>query len=724
MYLEAPKHDVTRVNTGVESKFSFVMNATAVQVMNSALYQDKPGSIVRELSCNAYDSHVMAGIADRPFVIHLPSEFESYLSIRDYGIGLDDEGVRNVFASYFNSTKSKSNDCIGAFGLGSKTPFAYSDQFTITAIKDGVKRIYSAFIGEDAIPTVAMMGEPMTTDEGNGVEVMVPVTDAEDFAKFHTAVAEQLRFFAVKPTLVNGSVEFDSFDLIRITDKLSLIRDDYKTGVWIVQGGVGYPVNVPTLRQSVEEANRPFLDYLSSNGAVLTFTIGEIETTASREAVSYTKRTIANIDAMLSGVRDVVADNLYNEIVNMPTQWARATYLNNNQTQVRIIENKKDSFKSLVPDLDPVNHSQLNFSWGLHLDASVGVIQKFETRRMRRGGKYRVEQTSSGVSIKADHSHYNIVIRDTGDKPLIRLNNHVSESCKPAYYIVPADGVGVSEVVAILEKVGLTYTLLSTLPVPPRAARVASNKTYMKPSCYIRGKGENRSCVKDWDRVIPKLAEIENGGYYMVIPEGSRFDVKAMPEQFNFIFKMADADALDKDVYAIRERDVKRIINNPDWVPLADVAKERLDDAMRHTRLVRAMGAKQAKENSSEHRRLDSIVKAVVAKLDADGARYPAALANVKRLDAMLDRMATEVNAADEWDIAILADQSGGAVTNSAARFNELRRNVFNKVTATFPLLNGAPTVRGDYKSTIRDYDYKVADDMLAHLCDYVAIFG
>ena len=61
------------VNGGsTHSSFSIAMNGKAFRVLSDTLYQNKIGSIVRELSCNAHDAHVMVGKQDVPFVLHLP----------------------------------------------------------------------------------------------------------------------------------------------------------------------------------------------------------------------------------------------------------------------------------------------------------------------------------------------------------------------------------------------------------------------------------------------------------------------------------------------------------------------------------------------------------------------------------------------------------------------------------------------------------------------------
>src|SRR5208282_3082230 len=99
-------------------------------------------------SCNAWDAHVMAGKGDLSFEIHLPTDFEPVFRITDYGTGLSHEDVMNLYCTYFATNKNDSNDVVGAMGLGSESPFCYtqsqddSQGFTVVSRFQGVKRIY------------------------------------------------------------------------------------------------------------------------------------------------------------------------------------------------------------------------------------------------------------------------------------------------------------------------------------------------------------------------------------------------------------------------------------------------------------------------------------------------------------------------------------------------------------------------------------------------------
>ena len=166
--------NVLRGNLQNEHNFTIKASAKAFNILSSNLYSDKALAIVRELCCNAYDSHVAAGCADRPIELILPTRLNPQLVIKDFGTGLDHEQMLSIYTKFFESTKTESNDFVGQLGLGSKSPFSMFKSFTVEARKNGVRRTYTAFLNEEGIPTIAQMGE-VAEDCENGVTVSMHV---------------------------------------------------------------------------------------------------------------------------------------------------------------------------------------------------------------------------------------------------------------------------------------------------------------------------------------------------------------------------------------------------------------------------------------------------------------------------------------------------------------------------------------------------------------------
>ena len=295
MKLQNVQNDVL-TNSQNESKFTINASAQAFKILSDGLYEHKIAAIVRELSCNAHDAHVEAGNPDQPFRVILPNDLHPYFEIEDFGIGLDDDGVREVYTSYFTSTKSTSNDAIGAFGLGSKTPFAYTTSFNIRARKDGVERLYTAYIGQDGAPCVNMLNERLT-DEGNGVRITVPVKP-HDYRQFSNEASFVLSFFSVRPDvsdpLFTFAVDQEIIDKlydqgIAATSTISTGSTLYNGRAYAVMGGVCYRLSEHNVRYNVrdEYLQNIVLGYGSYNSTLfVNFDIGDLEVAASRETLS------------------------------------------------------------------------------------------------------------------------------------------------------------------------------------------------------------------------------------------------------------------------------------------------------------------------------------------------------------------------------------------------------------------------------------------------------
>jgi HSP90 family molecular chaperone len=81
-------------------------SAAAFKIISSSLYERKEEAVIRELSANALDAHIEAGNTNIPVVIQLPSTMNPSLIIRDVGIGMSLDTVRDVLTSYFKSNQN------------------------------------------------------------------------------------------------------------------------------------------------------------------------------------------------------------------------------------------------------------------------------------------------------------------------------------------------------------------------------------------------------------------------------------------------------------------------------------------------------------------------------------------------------------------------------------------------------------------------------------------
>lgn len=303
-----------------ESQFKMRTSQKAFQILSS-LYSDKPLAIVRELGCNAMDSHIANGQPNRPFNIHIPNALEPWLTIQDFGTGISHENIYEIYSVYFASTKTNTNSQVGMLGLGSKSPFCYTDNFTITSIHNQVKRIYNAYFNAQGMPTISLASQENTKDE-NGVTIQIPVK-ANDFSNFTQAVFQAFRFFDVKPNITGGSVDW--------TDKSDFEGSFWKSYTnlnqsYAVMGGVTYPID------SYKMASEHY-DIVRKAGLVIKFNIGELDVTPSREALMYHDWVLDALNAKIELVKKDFVTKVEETIKSSPNllDAMKALYMLNNQ---------------------------------------------------------------------------------------------------------------------------------------------------------------------------------------------------------------------------------------------------------------------------------------------------------------------------------------------------------------------------------------------------------
>lgn len=312
-----------------KSQARIKMSAHAFSILASGLYTDKIAAVLREVGCNARDAHVAAGKPDLPIEVKLPTVLDSQFHIKDWGVGLDKEEVMGMYLTFFESTKSESDDFVGAFGLGSKSPFAYTDSFTVTAAKGGVKRVFTVFREAGVPQCVFLHEEPAPADWQNGLQVSFPVkpTDTADFAARAARVYE---FWDVKPVFRGAEVTWPSYAARMETASCVLVRG-FNRGASVVMGGVKYPLpKVDDIagneQQSVGEAEylRAFLlTFFRECAPVLKAPIGLLSVTPSREALSLDPTTREHLCSLAVQAGTEVCEAVRHALARQPgeTLW-------------------------------------------------------------------------------------------------------------------------------------------------------------------------------------------------------------------------------------------------------------------------------------------------------------------------------------------------------------------------------------------------------------------
>jgi hypothetical protein len=199
--------------------------------LRDKIYSNKIKAVVREYLCNAIDEHNKFEIRDAVQTGIRVENNENIFYVRDYAKGLSEEGVRSIFGMYFRSTKSKTNDSIGGFGVGSKAGHCYSDTFFVTSHFEGKKSTYTCVLGggDSGVPVghIYKIDESETAE--TGLEVCVPVQNSdryyfseeiETFVYFSPAnIQAQIGNNIITPTKTVKSFESEGVKFRLIEDK-------------------------------------------------------------------------------------------------------------------------------------------------------------------------------------------------------------------------------------------------------------------------------------------------------------------------------------------------------------------------------------------------------------------------------------------------------------------------------------------------------------------------
>jgi len=283
---------VERSGAFKESSFNIEMNSKAFYVLSAQLYSNKIQAVIRELSTNAHDAQVYSKTV-KPFEVHLPSQWAPEFSVRDFGPGLSEEDVQGLYTTYFKSNKIDSNDFVGCLGLGSKSPFAYTDSFTVTSYFGGECKTYTMYLDERKFPKCSLM-TTTPSNEPNGLKVSVSVKNS-DVWTFSSEASRVFSFFKELPKFTGAKPSL-------VTIKGTLEGKDWKFGVqhgfgnggaMAVMGNIAYPI------ASAKNHVKQHLQKLCNAPIVIYVGIGDIEPSPNREEVSYTKETIAAINDKL-----------------------------------------------------------------------------------------------------------------------------------------------------------------------------------------------------------------------------------------------------------------------------------------------------------------------------------------------------------------------------------------------------------------------------------------
>lgn len=540
-------------NENPVNQFKMLVNEKSFSIIISGIYSRKIDAIIREYSCNAVDSHKMAGY-NIPFDIHLPTYKEPYFYVEDYGLGLDEDDIVNVFTVAFASTKDNTNVAVGQIGIGAMSGFCYNTKsFTVTSKKNGKKYIYHCFINENGVPAFTKLLEE-DTDECNGVKVELVVNPSDIYA-FKSSAKSILRWLEIKPNFIGEEVELYQPRKIIEGDGWYFSDD---SDCYVLMGGVLYSVD------DTDPALQKYSDYIDSP-IIIEAEMGSVDFQPSREGLQYTVKTIAFLRKTFERIEKDIANKISEKIESSDSLWQARVAFN----EIKYTFNRK--IRSLI------NPEEVKWN-GKSLDYEDRFYNNYDfSIRHFIGDSYRKSPKQYHNKSILSNSNTIICVADENKGVVGKINHFCSQSNITVHLFTP-DKDKLDELLIILEKeLGCTredIKFSSDLPSPPK--KTFSRNKIGKISKWVYSYRVTYSWV---ERDLSK-EDITQGTYYYVLRKAYKFldgSVEKKPKELKkYIDVVNDHLKGDVDVYAMSPKESKNLPSN--WVEFTSYAKSIIDN--------------------------------------------------------------------------------------------------------------------------------------------------
>lgn len=360
------------------------------------LYEDPVEASVRETISNALDA-VMESHSGETAEIHItsPSTLNPVFTVRDNGVGMTYDDLKNIYAKYGASTKMDNMEQIGAYGLGAKAPLAYGTEFTVSSIKDRQKT--TIIVAREELTNYIKIVDSVETDEPTGTTVSIPVSNYDigrfdghiDKYKENPVDKDNIKIFINEDEIVNS-------DYIQVADDMVIFSgqgEEIRSRLWVKKD---QNTIVNLVSNSSDEEIRRSLQYLIGGWA---YSSPKNRSRYSR----YSPGVMVELKAGIVGFnssRDAILENeRYDSLENHVTEYIKSSKFMKDLTET-INKIELETFKSIV----------------------VSLLKRDESRIVIDNGEIKVEAlvsrnyNSQYQRVSRDYSFSDFIHEETGFK--------------------------------------------------------------------------------------------------------------------------------------------------------------------------------------------------------------------------------------------------------------------------------------------------------------------
>ncbi len=561
MKLGAVKTNDFATSAEIHGKYRVANNGAMQKILSDSLYQDKPKSVIREISCNALDAHFEAGIPERPIKVTFPTSLDPTFAVRDYGKGLSLDELQELYTVYGVSTKRGSDDAIGGFGIGSKSPFCYTKMWNVISRHNGMKYIVCNSIDSRENFQYGVLHQE-ECNEPSGIEVRFDV-ERQDFDTFTNKAKEVFRYFNVTPE-TNIKLDIDKPKYELKTDEYGILGYGTSYGYGggrnqVIVGQVAYPLDSSPFKGNA----RTILD----NCTVHIFCkIKDIQVSPSRESISHEAHNIGHITAILETAYNKIKEETEKKIKNCKNLWEARLFAQKyfgNSSYIGRILNYEMDFKG-------TKVKQQSYITPVTLDKDGKKI-RIEASEFKANRDY---YTKAVESVREQKKHVSFEIAETSKFAIYEkggyasAKRYVEQNPNVVLYVVEDTYKEYLTKEVGYPEADLLYT--SNFPVAVRQARAKSVKN--KIQAYKYKNGSQFSYYNDSARNYWSDAEVDidvETGYYAPIKQ---FLIKASynPDLLKTI-------PVGVNILGILQTREDKVKSHANWKHISEYFKEKLD---------------------------------------------------------------------------------------------------------------------------------------------------
>jgi hypothetical protein len=585
MKLNEDKVFIERGGDMIESAFGISEKDSVhiINILRDKLYSNKVLAVVREYSTNAQDAHADAGKKTLPIRVTIPTGLDPVFRVRDFGDGLSEEDIREIYVLYGASTKRNSNEVVGQLGLGCKSSFAYTDKFTIVSWQNNVRKTYIAYIDETKVGKVALV-DTAEDFEPNGIEIQVPVKTG-DFWRFKEESEKLLPFFIPQPELIGGTIVPKKYDIQNTTKEgvffgTSFNTPSYSGSVNVVMGGIPYKITSSDISMS---------DYLSPIFyAVLDIyvNIGDLDIAANRESLEFTEKTISNLKNHIKEIYHILKEDIkkyFDEFTSFRQANEYYYLLNKNYFWQKLISGITHKGKTLTGKVFANGLTGTIFADG----RSLNTCHVLTSYRYRKSFKW---YTTREIDASGNFVFVSIDDFDNWEEKLSRYikKNEVDAKCYVA--LKWENGKTATEKASFIADYSLDeYTIINvsdcivkrTKPVrQPKNSLTPKSISHLGDIFRLKDRhnrsNDKQGASKDWDRVVSVGPEIKH--YVELDKFKASFPLRELYttelDQVLRYYREIGGVIDDTEVYGVKAKKVPKLDSS--WVPLVKEIKTHI----------------------------------------------------------------------------------------------------------------------------------------------------